>query len=99
MAVANIGDGAEVPFKPIYDGTVSSIKGASFELDAEHGTINLLSENELNIKSGSKLYIAAGAEVDIVGNQSVNIGGTTINICSGVIVDENDVGTFIDKSL
>ena len=93
MAVANIGDGAEVPFKPIYDGTVSSIKGASFELDAEHGTINLLSENELNIKSGSKLYIAAGAEVDIVGNQSVNIGGTTINICSGVIVDENDVET------
>ena len=93
MAVANIGDGAEVPFKPIYDGTVSSIKGASFELDAEHGTINLLSENELNIKSGSKLYIAAGGEVDIVGNQSVNIGGTTINICSGVIVDENDVET------
>ena len=63
----------------IQDGTLAAIKGASLSLDAKHGKINILAENELNIASGGLLKLA-GQDVKIIGNKTVEIGGPDIKI-------------------
>lgn len=85
------------------DGTLASITGASININADDGIIDILAQNELNLKSNGLVYIAAGDMVEIVGNNKVNIGGTEINLCSlaekklnpltgefEVVLDEND---------
>lgn len=78
-------------FTRTYDGTLAAIHGASLNIDAATGTMELLAENKLDIKSGGNLYIAADDRVDIVGNREVNIGGTTINIAASS--DSGTVGS------
>lgn len=69
-------------FTRTHDGQLAAITGASLDIDAEAGSINILAETEINLMSGQNIYIAAGDTVDIVGNKAVNIGGTTINMAS-----------------
>lgn len=72
-------------FTRTYDGTLAAIQGASLNIDAVSGQLEILAENRIDMKSGGNIYIAANEKVDIVGNKAVNIGGTTINIGSTVI--------------
>lgn len=65
-----------------FDGSLAAIKGASLNVDAVAGTVEILAENRIDMKSGGNIYIAANENVDIVGNKAVNIGGTQINIGS-----------------
>jgi len=65
-----------------YDGSLSSLRGASMSIDVHTGTINILAKNNINIKSGSSVYIAANDTIDIVGNKAVNIGGARINLAT-----------------
>jgi len=69
-------------FTRVYDGKLASITGASINIDAVEGTIDILAQNKIDIKSGGYLYLAADNTVDIVGNEVVNIGGTIVNIAS-----------------
>ena len=63
-------------FTRTYDGTLAAIEGASLNIDAVAGTLEILAHNRIDMKSGGDIYIAANEKVDIVGNKSVNIGGT-----------------------
>ena len=74
-------------FTRTYDGTLAAITGASLDVDAVEGIVNILAHNEINIKSGGDIDIFAKDNVNIVGNQAVNIGGTTINIGSATLDD------------
>ena len=68
-------------FTRVYDGSLASITGASLNVDAVEGTVEILAKNKIDIKSGGYLYLE-GENVDIVGNKQVNIGGATINIAA-----------------
>lgn len=67
------------------DGKLSEISGASLNINAETGNVDIIAETQINLMSGKDVYIAAGDTVNIVGNREVNIGGTTINMASSVI--------------
>ena len=82
--------GGTYGFVKTTDGSLTSITGASLNIDAEEGIIDLKAANNINIMSGNSLYIAADERVDIIGNREVNIGGTTINI--GSTSESNSVG-------
>lgn len=69
-------------FVRTWDGTLAQIYGASLNIDADQGIIDVEARNYINIKSGKNIYIAANERVDIVGNESVNIGGSELNFCS-----------------
>ena len=66
----------------VYDGSLAAITGASLDIDAVAGTVDIKAANNINIASGNEIDIAANANVNIHGNEAVNIGGTTINIGS-----------------
>ena len=79
-------------FTRTYDGTLAAIEGASLNIDAVAGTLEILAHNRIDMKSGGDIYIAANEKVDIVGNKSVNIGGTQINLGSTTIDGSNVQG-------
>ena len=68
-------------FVRTYDGKLASITGASLNVNADDGIIDITAKNNINIMSGGYLYLASN-DIDIVGNHSVNIGGATINIAT-----------------
>ena len=92
VATAGSDDSAD-GFTRTFDGSLASIKGASLNVDAVAGTINIEAENRIDMKSGGNLYIAANEKIDMVGNKAVNIGGGTINIAGSTNdIDGNSTG-------
>ena len=73
----------------VNDGRLAAITGASLDIDAEQGQIDVKAANLINILSGNRLDIAAGSTVNITGNDAVNIGGTAINIGAYQYRDSN----------
>lgn len=86
------GYGGSGGFVRTYDGKLCEITGASLNIDAATGTIDILGQTAINLKSGQDIYIAANDTVNIVGNNEVNIGGASINIISSEFV--NNDGTY-----
>lgn len=92
VATAGSDDSAD-GFTRTFDGSLASIKGASLNVDAVAGTINIEAENRIDMKSGGNIYIAANEKIDMVGNKAVNIGGGTINIAGSTNdIDGNSTG-------
>ena len=81
-------------FVRTHDGKLTEISGASMDINADTGTIDILAETKINLMSGKNIYIAAGDSVDIVGNKSVNIGGTTINMASTHITSSDPLSPY-----
>lgn len=83
-------DDTTAGFVRTWDGTLAQIYGASLNVDADQGIIDVIARNYLNLRAGN-VYIAANHRVDIVGNESVNIGGAELNFCS--LYEEDEDGT------
>lgn len=82
-------EGAAGGYTRTFDGSLASITGASLNVDAVAGTIELLAQNRIDMKSGGNIYIAANENIDMVGNNQVNIGGGEVNICAMHTVNED----------
>ena len=92
VATAN-SDDVEKPgdgWSKTYDGKLAAITGASLDIDADAGIVDIKAQNQINIQSGHNVDIAANANVNITGNQSVNIGGTSVNIGSYQYTDSQE---------
>ena len=73
------------------DGTLAQIKGASLDINAVDGILDLTAENEIRIRSGHQLYLAADDNINIIGNKQIDIGGANINIAGGIESSNFDI--------
>ena len=71
-------------FVETFRSSLGQIVGAGINYNAAAGKVEIFGGHNIDIQSGGDIFIGANQNIRMVGNKNVDIGGTTINLCTVV---------------